>query len=260
MKNYKILFITTLIILFSTNAFSQEVQYHFDIQYSENDITFLRNLFKNTKVESAFITGGSFEDEISFDRNGKILSNKKKYAYDEDESKSFSIDYLISYDYDENGDLIMIMDIHEDYTDTTQLFYDTNGNAIRNKNSECEIEYVFNEENKLISSVIIDQVVEVYPIESVKYEDDAVMEIKYKCWDEGSYAPFVYLKTKYKYDDMQRVDEIMKIFGNCKTNEEKISSTTNIEYDDMNLPVKYISNDMISGEQSTTIVTYKFFK
>ncbi len=230
--------IYSLVIFFSifitANAYSQS---HFEIQDSAKDISAQRDLFKNANVESAIITGMYFDEKISFDRDGRILSRLSYASGDES-----AFDGKKIYEYDNSGNLVLIKFEGGDYTEPLKLFYDEYGNLNSMTGGESYGTVESNEQ----------------PKEYVKYENGMIIEIKFKCWDEGPYAPFTYSKTKYSYDLEKRISSISYINGNCKTGTEHVEFQTTIEYDDKNLPIKYITTNN-SGDKEISIIIYKYF-
>jgi len=168
-----------------------------------------------------------------------------------------NIDVFEFYEYDSEGNLFLVRE--SEFENSTKLYYDQNGNLIRYTSDEIDKKYFYNEADKLINSEIIDQVVETEPLESIIYENDQIIEEKTKCWDVGNEAPFTYIKIKYAYDQNKRVISIVRILGNCKTDIEKVSSETTIEYNEQNLPVKYTTTDNY-GQKDVITISYKYFK
>lgn len=241
MKSILYSLIIFFVIIINSIAFSQ---FHFGIKHSAKDISAQRELFRNANVEHAISSSGW---KILFDTAGKILN--KEYTD--------NIDVFEFYEYDSVGNLIFVKESWFD--NPTKLIYDENRNLIRYTSDEIDEKYFYNEADKLINSEIVDQLVEAHPLESIIYENDLIIEKKWKCWDMGNMAPFTYSKIKYAYDQDKRVISIIEIFGNCKNDVEEVSLKTTIEYNERNLPVKYITKSNL-GEKDVSTISYKYFK
>ena len=118
--------------------------------------------------------------------------------------------------------------------------------------------YFYSDKNEMTHSEILNQVIEVLPIESVIYEAGLIQETKSDCWDKGVDAPYTYSKTKYIYDSENRVSDIIWLYGNCKTDTEKILFEQIIEYNEKNLPVRVVFNDN-SGNKEIQTIRYNYF-
>jgi len=247
-------FIYSLYIFLIFSNSSIYSQYHFEIKYSVKDISAQRELFKNANVKFAIITDNSgFDEKISFDREGKILESMSYQTGDEEAFDGKSI-----YEYDIEGRLISINYESGDARKPDEFIYDSNGNISRYISEVFDEKYLYNESNELESSEITKQTYEKLPIESMVYENSLIKESKTKCWDEGVNASFIYSKIKYTHDRKQRVIRILNIDGNCKTGIEEINSETTIEYNEKNLPIKYVINDNL-GNNIISIISYKYF-
>jgi len=250
MKSIIYSLIIFFIIIITSSAYSQ---FHFGIQYTDKDISAQRELFKNANVESAVVTDKYFNEKITIDRDGKILEKISYQLGDED-----AVDGRSIYGYDIEGRLISINYESGDARKPDEFIYDSNGNISRYISEISDERYLYNEVNELVSSEIMQQKIEMSPIESVRYENGLMSESRTKCWNEGVNAPFTFSKTKYTYDTKQRVTSILYIYGNCKTGVEEVSSETTIEYNEMNLPVKYITKDNF-GNKNINTISYKYF-
>ncbi|MBK6507357.1 MAG: hypothetical protein IPG02_17305 [Ignavibacteria bacterium] len=229
-------------------------QFHFDVKYAARDISDQRKLFKNANVEIAIISDNSdFNEKITFDRDGKILEKMSYLSGDED-----TVDGRSIYEYNIEGNLISIKFESGDAMRPDEFIYDINGNVVRYISEVCDEKFKYNDDNELVSSEILSQAIEKSAIELVKYENGKILEIKTKCWDEGTNAPYVYSRTKFIYDMNQRMTGILQIDGNCNTGIENISAETTVEYNERNLPFKYVTRNS-AGDRIDVIIKYKHF-
>jgi hypothetical protein len=250
MKSILYSLIIFFVIIINSVAFSQ---FHFGIKNSAKDIYAQRELFENAKVQSAVIHFDNLDEKIMFDRAGKIIG-RVSYASDNENE----IDGEEIYEYDYSGNLILIRTEGGMYMEPTIFQYDSLGNMTKRITDSHDLVYFYDKNNNFIGTKLLRALsCEVIPIDSIKYSEGLICEIKYGEFTEGD-SPYDFVRELLSYDEYKRLIEIAESGESIETGKPIIISRTKIEYNEKNLPISYISTDILGNINVCTII-YRYF-
>ncbi|CAN5383698.1 hypothetical protein BH10BAC5_BH10BAC5_25610 [soil metagenome] len=238
-----------LIVLFLPIICFSQI-YHFEVKHSKNDIDKQRELIKNARVKKVIDHGKYFDEEMIFDKDGKITYDESYQSGSKEESDGSN-----KYKYNKKGQLIKISYSGGEASLPSEFTYDENGNIKYAKYDTYTENCFYDEHNSLIKIQIDNSAYEGQgcPINIFLYDQNRnLIKADWECC-QGSKNVF-----NYEYDLSGNLVKINQESIDCSTGKISLKTLMIYSYNELNLPVS-IDYSYSDNEKWTEYISYEYF-